>query len=316
MPQISGTTKAFRRTVTMAAALLCVGISAHAGSKQAKAAPEPDDILHITAGGIAFPDTGETGRHWSNWSINLIDGSEAYGWTSEKSITFPHALNFELAGPGKISGFVLDTVFAPVVREDGSSSQLPEGSPVRRFEILGSIAGSDGPWFKIMQGEAEKNARARFDLAAPVRARWIRLIVDSNWTGSGQTRLSEFGTLGELEQQGAAAPTDVSGEYSHEYGPIVLQQEGNVIHGCFNKGYGRLEGLIFGRVMRLAYFEPASNAIGTATFVASGGKLYGFWYRDGDQMGSPWNAVKVHALKDATLTGCDKFLDLAGSREK
>lgn len=310
MTTISHSTKALLCGAAIAAVAWGAGLSVHAQSKVAAAVPEPDDILHITEGGIAFPDTGEESRHWSNWTINLIDGSEAYGWTSQKTITFPHPLNFELAGPGKISGFVLDTVFAPAIREDGSSSQSPEGSPVRKFEVYGSLAGPGGPWFKITQGEAAKNARLRFDLATPIRAQWLKLVVDGNWAGGGETRLSEFAVLGKLDRPDADAPVDVSGEYSHEYGPIVLRQDGDVIHGCFNNGYGRLEGLIFGRVLRLAYVEPGKKAAGMATFVASGDKLYGFWYREADQMGSPWNAVKVHPLKDANLAPCLNFLGL------
>ena len=45
-------------------------------------------------------DAGEAKRHWSTWTINLVDGDPAYGWLSDKGVTLPHALNFELAGNG------------------------------------------------------------------------------------------------------------------------------------------------------------------------------------------------------------------------
>lgn len=292
---------------------LLSGCSPHASAPVAKATPlkaEPSNILHLTWGGIAYPDDGEAKRHWSNWTINLIDGGEAYGWTSQKDITFPHELKFELAGAGKISGVVLDSRFAPVVREDGSMSVSAEGSPVRRFSVMGSVEGPDGPYFKIIDGEAPKDQRTRFDLPAPAHARWIKLVVESNWNGQGQTRLADFGVLGELDKRGDAAPADVSGVYAHEYGPILLRQDGNVVHGCYNDGAGRIEGLIYGRIMRLAWQMPNDKSIGSATLVAANNKLYGFWYRDGDRMGSPWNATLTSSLATAKIGDCAKFLGL------
>lgn len=259
----------------------------------AKAGPEPSNILHITWGGIAQPDAGEATRHWSEWSINLIDGSNAYGWTSAAGATFPHDLNFELAGVGLIDEVVLDTTFAPVVREDGSMSSKATGSPVRRFEVQGSTTGPQGPFTKLAEGEAAQDGRTVVKLPSRTAARWVKLVIQSNWKGSGTTRLSEFEVRGELQKRGDGGVPDVTGYYMHEYGPIVLKQEGDRIVGCYNRGDGKLEGLIFGRIMRLAWRMPGEQSIGSATLVADAGHVYGFWYRDGDRMGSPWNSVKT-----------------------
>ncbi len=295
-----------RNHALFGALLLCAGCTSQPANTPDKPAsePEPNNILHITAGGIAMADTGEAKRHWSEFSINLVDGSQGYGWMSEKTVTFPHELKFELAGPGKISGFALDSTFAPVAREDGSASVSAEGSPVRRFTVLGATESPDGPYFKIYDGEAAKDQRSRFTLKTPISARWIKLVVKDNWNGGGQTRLSEFEIQGELESRGAGGVADVSGYYTHEYGPILLRQDGNRIHGCYNNGNGQLEGVIFGRIMRLGWYEASGNSIGAATLVAAKDQLYGFWYREGDRMGSPWNAAKVSDLAKADLGTC------------
>lgn len=265
---------------------------------------EPTNILHITRGGIALADAGEDKRHWSEFTINLIDGSQSYGWTSEKNVTFPHELKFELAGSGKISGMALDSTFAPVVREDGSASSKAEGSPIRKFTVVGSTKSPEGPYFKIFDGEAGKNRKTIFALTAPVSARWIKLVINDNWNGGGQTRLSELEIYGELEARGAGGSGDVSGLYSHEYGPIALKQEGSHVRGCYNDGDGEMEGVILGRTMRLGWYMAGEKSIGAATLVAANNQLYGFWYRDGDRMGSPWNATKVSGLGKADLGGC------------
>ena len=90
--------------MALAGALLLAGCSNAAPDKPAAKAAEPagDNILHISWAGIAEADAGEAKRHWTTWTINLVDGGPAYGWLSDKSVTLPHALNFELAGTGKI----------------------------------------------------------------------------------------------------------------------------------------------------------------------------------------------------------------------
>ena len=43
---------------------------------------------------------------------------------------------------------------------------------------------------------------------------------------------------------------------------------------------------------------------GAAKLVAANSKLYGFWYRPEDKMGSPWNAVREGGLAGADLGKC------------
>jgi len=285
--------------MALAGALLLAGCSNTPKEKAADKPAEPagDNILHISWGGIAEADAGEAKRHWSTYTINLVDGGPAYGWLSEKEAAFPHTLNFELAGVGKVRAVALDNRFEPVVREDGSMSQTAEGSPVRRFALLGSTTGPEGPFATLVEGEAKADTQTVVKLPKEASARWLRLRIDSNWAGSGATRLSDLAVIGELEQRGAAATADVSGVYGHEYGPITLRQKGNEIWGCYNDGLGTLRGTIFGRIMRLAWFSKEEGSIGSATLVAANDKLYGFWYRPEDKMGSPWNAVKEKGLE-------------------
>jgi len=298
------------RSPIVAAALLAVAGCSVQQAKQAPETPkaEPANILHISRGGIAYPDGDEVKRHWSNYTINLIDGSQAYGWTSEDKAALPHDLFFELAGNGRITGFALDSTFAPVRREDGRASNSPSGSPVRHFALWGSTVSRNGPWTKLYQGEAKADQRTAFTLDRPAEARWLKLTVNDSWAGGAPVRLSEFEVMGELAAKDGGAVPDVTGYYMHEYGPIVLRQDGHLIHGCYNNGDGQLEGMILGRVMRLAWYMPKEKSIGMATLVADGNQLYGFWYRDQDRMGSPWNAVKVPDSDKSDRGPCGSLL--------
>ncbi len=298
-----------RILILAGAALAIAGCSVKDTEKAPDAAkPEPANILHISRGGIAYPDGDELKRHWSNYTINLIDGSQAYGWTSEDRISLPHDLFFETAGSAKVTGFALDSTFAPVQREDGSASNSPSGSPVRHFSLWASTQSRGGPWTKVFQGEAKADQRTAFTLPAPVAARWLKLTVADSWKGGAPVRLSEFEVYGSLDAKDAGAVADVTGYYSHEYGPIVLRQDGHLIHGCYNNGDGQLEGMIVGRVMRLAWYMPKEKSVGMATLVAGPDQLYGFWYRDQDRMGSPWNATRVMDPAKANVGPCAALL--------
>ena len=111
----------------------------------ARAQPETTNLLHITRGGVALADPGEGARHWSTWTINLVDGSNGYGWVSNDALQFPHDIRLEVAGIATISAVALDTRFDAVVREDGSASAAAQGSPVRAFENLGQRQGPRRP---------------------------------------------------------------------------------------------------------------------------------------------------------------------------
>ena len=266
------------------------------------------NILHISWGGIAEADFNEAERHWSSWTIHLIDGKTSYGWTSAETIKFPHELHFELAGSATIDNIVLDNRFEPVIREDGTFSQEPTGSSVKEFELLGSLEGKHGSYFSIAKGQADKDQRSAIALSEPVQARWLKLVIKSNWGGGGVTRLAELEINGELDERGAAAVDDVSGVYDHEYGGIILRQDGHEVYGCYGDGYGQMRGQIFGRIIRLSWFSQIDQNIGSATFSATDKKIYGFWYGQNNIMGSPWNSEKLSSLDGVDLGGCQKAI--------
>jgi hypothetical protein len=66
--------------------------------------------------------------------------------------------------------------------------------------------------------------------------------------------------------------------------------------------------MIYGRIMRLAWYMSKERSIGSATLVAGKDALYGFWFRDQGQMGSPWNATKVGDLSKVDLGRCAALL--------
>lgn len=271
-------------------------------------AEDATNLLHIGQGAIALPDPGEDQRHWSGWTINLIDGSHAYGWVSAPETAYPHTIRLELAGVGRLSALVFDTRFEAVEREDGSRASEPVGAPVRHVEVWGAAASEEGPYGKILDAEIPADQRTRLSLPKPVDARWLKLVIRDNWAGGGQSRLSEVEAIGTFVKRVTAPDQPISAYYTHEYGGIALTRKGPFVTGCYNDGAGLLSGLLIGRVMRLAWAEPGERHIGMATLVAAHGDVYGFWFRDGDRMGSPWNSHRVSRLEDADLGKCRAVL--------
>lgn len=296
----------------MAAGLLLSALPVSAQGTDERAAAtgpqvEGDNILLIGRGGIANPDGVEEERHWSTYTINLLDGSAQYGWLSNGAPAMPLTLGFELAGPGMIYAVVLDNRLQVTRREDGGLSQSGEGAPVRKFALLGATT-REGPFETLVEAEAGAEGRTVVPLPKAMPARYLRLRIDSNWAGAGTTRLSELEVLGEL--QGLPPAGDSSGIYMHEYGPILIRQQGDEIRGCYNDGLGVLRGTVFGRVMRLAWHSLQEGSIGAATLIAANGRLHGFWYRPDDRMGSPWNAVRQGSLPAKVPASCRAALGL------
>jgi len=97
----------------------------------------------------------------------------------------------------------------------------------------------------------------------------------------------------------------VSGVYSTDYGDdIILRQQGSKITGCYKNGVAELQGVAMGRLLRLSFLEPDVPSAGAATLVVANDKVYGFWYRRNNQMGSPWHATKTAELTPATAKPC------------
>jgi hypothetical protein len=282
------------------ASLLACALAA-AGGMAARAEGAPTNLLYIGEGGIALADGNEQGRDWRNFSINLVDGSNQYGWTSAPGTRFPHTLVFELERRSVIHRVALDSSFAPVVGYDGRRSEPPAGGPARRFRLWGvgpagaGLAGAAQPVL-LLEGELPRSSRAEYALAAPATVEALRLEILDNWGDEARTHLAEFEAIGSKVEGAPVNASGIDGLYAHEYGPIALRRDGDKVSGCYLNGAGALEGLVSGRVMRLAFLEPANGRMGAVTFVAAHDQLYGFWFNPLDAMGSPWNAPKVAGL--------------------
>lgn len=262
------------------------------------------NLLHIAEGTIALPDGDEIDTQWRGFTINLLDGSDNYGWVSREGIAAPHRIDFELAQLSLIEAVALSSTFEAITAYDGELVQSGAGvGPARRFRILYSSSLEGDDFQILLEDELAPSSDMKFEFASAATVRRLRLELLSNWDDMPRTRLSEIRAFGTRLELDAGPDFDINGIYEHNYGPIVLRRNGNLVEGCYLDGRGLLNGVMNGRVLRLAYLEREDSRMGTALFVAAHEKLFGFWFGSRNEMGSPWNAPKIGSLA-ADLGGC------------
>jgi hypothetical protein len=120
----------------------------------------------------------------------LFDGDPDEWWESADGF-FPQSFVFELPGPFLVTGFSFDN--ATPGAQDRASREVEISVSVTAAHLgFGPVASYTLKQRDINQG---------FQLSKPVRARWVRLDIRSNYGNKGQTALNELRILGVPESQ-------------------------------------------------------------------------------------------------------------------
>ncbi len=131
-----------------------------------------------------------------------------------------------------------------------------------------------------------------FALEKPTEARWLKLVIVSNWGHPLHAQLMELEAygepVGEVSQQAV-----VHGIYSTNYGLMRLVQDGSLVIGCYDGDHGTLSGRTDGRVLKFWWWEDGPS-MGNAFMVLSsdGNSLNGVWYEKG-QVKGVWYGSRV-----------------------
>jgi len=192
------------RLNTLAAAfvvlLVCAASAAMAQDDVGFAAGSTNLLLAVNGGRIiAYSSQMLDQNHQPvpQWQVsNLIDGQyvtgsyrpeNSHGWSSNlpPKTTAPEWIVFAFTGEQTrlISRIVLDptTIDPPLI-----------GRAARDFELYASATTKDGPWALVKRGQLlNKPIKQTFDFL-PVEARYLRLMITSNW---GSDRFVELGEV-------------------------------------------------------------------------------------------------------------------------
>ncbi len=102
------------------------------------------------------------------------------------------------------------------------------------------------------------------------------------------------GAIAEVPQSTTQVPTNISGSYASNWGPVHLEQRGGRVVGSYECcGNGRITGTIEHGVIRYRWQQPGASGRGRWRVHDGGRKLIGTWGTDeSETSGGPWDLEK------------------------
>ncbi len=167
--------------------------------------PYEDSVIAAANGGrvVQFSSEaeGEDGRPLETWrAANLIDGliarpdeqptHKSFGWSSNAPPLpdHPEVIVFEVPGP---KGSIIDAAIAdPTTRDPWG---MMRGA--REVEIAASVETADGPWKALGRWQLPLEPAPQLFHFPPTEAKYVRLMVLSNYDSDRYVELGEFGVF-------------------------------------------------------------------------------------------------------------------------
>ena len=262
----------FRRRLFEA---LCLVLVAGCCLLLAWAQTRSHDLLELDAGAIIRSTTSE----YDSWpAMALLDGDPDTGWASRKGHPAPNAIVVELPQRHRVKSIVLDNTRA-------QKHDFP-GISARDVEIWVSTSSPDDGFRVAAVVEGVQGGRLEYPLPAGSEAQWIRLVITSNWGNRDFTELMELEAYGERLGPAAEMPL-IIGTFQTNFGPLYLEQNGQLIRGCYDDGSARVTGTIGGRMLALQWRETPGFGSARLGVSADGAYLHGLWYQ-GPRLRGVW----------------------------
>ncbi len=248
----------------------------------AQEAPETD-WLDLGSGAAMVRFSSEYSTDWkAQWSaLALLDGTTGLGWCSKAGAPFPHEFVVELASTVRLESLTLDNT--------GNPERDHPGISTRGVEIHTSVAGPESGFELAASGEVERGGESTFPMESR-EARWIRIVIRSNWGHSEYTELMELSASGQAI--GAATTSQLTGVYEGRYEGrrlrTVLEQRDADVTGCYSgSGEGRLSGHAAERSAELEWRQDTDGGAGLngslLLVVSDAGELSGLWFGRGSK---------------------------------
>jgi len=259
---------------------------ADVGAAPGAAAQTKDrNILLMKNGGVILAHTGQYDKEFP---VNaMIEGNLHNYWASGKPGLrgwAPQSFVIELERQYALTRLVVDN-------REIDEEAFP-GVSARKVRFSASTESSQSGWQPVASMEAAQFARKEVILDKPVRARWLKVEVLSNYGNKSYTEINELEAYG--KPVGDKAPfIDANGVYQTNYNLLKLQVDGNKVTGCYELDKGYVHGTTNGRVFDIEWIEHKGEERGRALLVlSSGGFLNGLWYQKGIMKG-PWFGNKL-----------------------
>jgi hypothetical protein len=269
-------TRGFRYRVLEALCLLLVAVCC---MLLAWSQTRGEDLLDLEAGAVILSATSE----YDSWpALALLDHNPYTGWASRRGRVAPNTIVIELPQTYVLEVFVFDNTRAQEIEYPGISA--------RQIEIWFSTRGAELGFEHVATVQATQGGREQFPLPVGSEARWVRLVVQSNWGNEEFTEIMELEAYGSPVGE-ASEPRPVSGTYLTNFGPLYLEQSGERVRGCYDDGTAVVSGRLEGRMMRLDWRDKSGSGL-ALLMVSSGGEfLNGLWYQ-GTELRGTWRGPR------------------------
>jgi outer membrane protein OmpA-like peptidoglycan-associated protein len=175
----------------------------------------------------------QSSNYGASWDVqNLVAGyrgaeNELPVWASEDDAPFPHWATVDLGRPTWLTTLVFNNALP-------EEPQYP-GISAKDVQVLVSEQGPDAGFRPVAAFRLERNRNNQEVRIEPVQARWVKVVITSNWGYQGSTELGQLGgyddggratdLAGTLRTKGSV---DVYGLY-FDFGSAALRPESNPV---------------------------------------------------------------------------------------
>jgi Sad1 / UNC-like C-terminal len=199
----------------------------------------------------------------------LLDESSILGWCSAENIRAPYRFIFELS-----EDFVLDELYF-----DTQGQKELRGVCAREVQVEISSEGPDKGFSNLGFFTLKEYGVAEFKIK-PIKARWVKLSILSNYGNPKYTQLQEFKAFGNFAERNYDAANIVGlWDSNFEWVSINSNQNG-YIYGCYKWEEGELySGVITRRNFNFKWSQKGDGLKGWAelTINKEGNILSGIW---------------------------------------
>jgi len=200
----------------------------------------------------------------------IIDGSTDKGWSSSEGSVFPMEFVFELSEECLIEKF-------------GFNNECEKKYPgicAKKLKVEVSTTSSSSGYVSVLEPKLEEFAPTKYFPIKPVKARWIKITILSNYGFKSYTELMEMEAWGTYVKDDIKS-IDLTGDWTSTWGIVSIRQKGSSIKGCYKYRNGIIKNAgMDRRILNFTWVEDTGKQpMGKAVLVVNeeGTRLNGIW---------------------------------------
>jgi hypothetical protein len=242
------------------------------GALSAASAADTENLLNITNGAVLLTYSSEYDKRYSAFAA--FDDNPKSIWCS-------------MRGDARKQSFVLElprTYRLDKIKIDNSSAQESSypGVSAKVVELWGSTTSDQSGFTKLASIQAAKHDRSIATIGSNAQARWLKIVLVSNWGNHEYIEVSDISVSGTPVGK-APAPSDYTGSFITNWGCLKFNQVGSNVSGCYPYADGKLSGTVNANVVRFNWFQPeGNNGAAVMSMNHDGSFIDGFYHQKGD----------------------------------